>query len=118
MLEPEILTMRLVSLASSILVPMIRRDIETEGGLRGIVMDYIPGETLGSCWSRLSYLQRIRIIWTLRGYIKQLRRIQVPDTLSSTVFPGPIGSEPRECYGPLFTEYVRSLCRLFWTSLI
>ncbi|KAI0742827.1 kinase-like domain-containing protein [Daedaleopsis nitida] len=102
--DSEILTMRLVSQSSSIPVPTIRRIVKV-GDSQAIIMDYIPGETLGTCWSRLSYLQRIRIIWTLRGYIRQLRGIRVPNTLSKTVFPGPIASEPRRCHGPMFTEY-------------
>lgn len=109
--ESEILTMRLVSQASSIPVPAIRRVVYL-GGARAIIMDYIPGKTLDSCWSSLSFWRRLRIIWTLRGYVRQLRRIQVPGALRSTMFPGPIASEPQVCYGSMFTEYVCSLFKL------
>lgn len=111
--DPEIFTMRLVRQSSSIPVPAVRRVLNFEGS-RAIVMDYIPGETLKSCWPRLGLWQRLRIIWTLRGYIRQLRRIKVPEALRTTIFPGPVASEPQVCYGPMFTEYVRPFV---WTRL-
>lgn len=109
--DSEILTMGLVSQSSSIRVPAIRRVIERKPrDSPGIVMDYIPGETLGKCWARLSWWQRLRVTWTLRSYVRQLRRIQVPDTQRTSMFPGPLASEPQECAGCMFTELVCSLC--------
>lgn len=70
------------------------------------MLDYIPGKTLEECWPSLGLWRRLRIIWTLRGYIRQLRRIQPRNTLHRIAFPGPFGSEPQMCYGPMFTEYV------------
>lgn len=75
--------------------------------MKAVIMDYIPGETLDVCWPKLSFWQRLRIVWTIRGYIRQLRRIQVPDSIRKTTFPGPIASEPELCRGRMFTDYVR-----------
>ena len=101
-LDFELLAMRLVDEQSTIPIPAVRRILVAEGTTT-FVMEYIPGKTLKECWPDLSLWQRIRVIWTIRGYIRQLRRIRPP----GTVFPGPVASEPQVCNGPMFTEYVR-----------
>lgn len=41
-----------------------------------IVVEYIDGEILASCWSRLTLITKLRIAWTLRSYIGQLHRLR------------------------------------------
>ncbi|CDO77830.1 hypothetical protein BN946_scf184714.g5 [Trametes cinnabarina] len=100
----EVATMRLVHQASSIPVPAVRRVFDV-GRMKAMVLEYIPGKTLGECWAHLGLWQRFRIIWSLRGYIRQLRRIPAPYAMQGTPFPGPVASEPQLCVGPMFTEY-------------
>ncbi|KAI0640045.1 kinase-like domain-containing protein [Trametes polyzona] len=102
--DSEILTMLLVREASTIPVPAVRRVIKC-GEYNSVVVDYIPGRPLEDCWQSLTLWQRLRIIWTIRDYVRQLRRIRVPDTLRKSTFPGPLAPEPRECYGSMFTVY-------------
>ena len=104
-LDFELLAMRLVNEQSTIPIPAVRRVLGTER-TTAIIMEYTPGKTLKECWPDLSLWQRICIIWTIRGYIRQLRRIRTSGAVAKTVFPGPIASEPHVCYGPMFTEYV------------
>ncbi len=107
--DSEVLAMRLVRENTTIPIPNIRRVFDMPVS-RAMVLDYIPGKTLEECWPALGLWRRLRIIWTLRGYIRQLRRIQPRDTLRRIAFPGPFGSEPQMCYGPMFTEYVCLHC--------
>ncbi|KAH9855700.1 kinase-like domain-containing protein [Lenzites betulinus] len=102
--DSEVLAMRLVSENTTITIPTIRRVFDMPVS-RAMVLDYIPGKTLEECWPSLGLWRRLRISWTLRGYIRQLRRIQPRNTLRRIAFPGPFGSEPQMCYGPMFTEY-------------
>lgn len=103
--DSEILAMGLARENSTIPIPTIRRVFDMPVS-RAMVLNYIPGKTLAKCWPDLGLWQRLRIIWTLRGYIRQLRRIRPRSTPRRTAFPGPFASEPQMCYGPMFTEYV------------
>ena len=117
-LDFELLAMRLVDEQSTIPIPAVRRILVAEGTTT-FVMEYIPGKTLKECWPDLSLWQRIRVIWTIRGYIRQLRRIRPPGTVAKTVFPGPVASEPQICNGPMFTEYVgRCLLNQLYRALL
>lgn len=87
----------LVRQATTIPVPVVRRAIVSHDAL---ILDYIPGPTLKESWSYMSVWQRVRVIWTIRQYVKQLRTVTIPP------FPGPIGSEPQACHGCMFIENV------------
>ncbi|TFK80402.1 kinase-like protein [Polyporus arcularius HHB13444] len=100
----EPLTMDLVRKSTTIPVPAIRRTFSINN-YNAIVMDYIPGETLADCWGTMGLWRRFRAVWTIRGYIRQLRRVVVPGIPREELFPGPIGREPSICYGPMFGEY-------------
>lgn len=94
--------------ASTIPVPAVLRYFDV-GVFKALVIQYVPGKTLADSWGELSLWRKFLVIWTIRGHIRQLRRVRVPDTLRKATFPGPIASEPQMCYGPMFTEYVRSV---------
>lgn len=49
---------------------------------RWVAMDYVDGTMLLECWSSLSWWTQLRVACTLRGYIRQLRRL-------SSQRPGP-----------------------------
>ena len=93
--------------ASTIPVPAVLRYFDV-GVFKALVIQYVPGKTLADSWGELSLWRKFLVIWTIRGHIRQVRRVRVPDTLRKATFPGPIASEPQMCYGPMFTEYVRS----------
>ncbi|EJF60726.1 kinase-like domain-containing protein [Dichomitus squalens] len=99
----EPVTMSLVRGSTTILLPTVLRSLNANGRL-GFIMDYIPGQTVAQCWSRLGLWQRFRLCWTIRGYIRQLRRVVIPGITRSELFPGPIGDEPQLCYGPMFSH--------------
>ncbi|KAI0274407.1 kinase-like domain-containing protein [Russula aff. rugulosa BPL654] len=92
-MESEPLTMNLVRESTTIPVPAVRRFLKVDRR-KGFVMDYIPGNTLSDCWSRLGLFQRARLFWNVRRYIRQLRRVLVP---------GITRREPQMCYGPMFS---------------
>ena len=118
-LDFELRAMRLANEQSTIPIPAVRRVLGGTERKTAFVMEYIPGKTLKECWPGLSLWQRIRVVWTIRGYIRQLRRIRPPGTVARTVFPGPIASEPQVCYGPMFTEYVgRYSLNKFYLALL
>lgn len=41
-----------------------------------LVMDFIDGRILIKCWDSLSFWMQLRVACTLRGYVKQLRRLK------------------------------------------
>ncbi|KAI0074919.1 kinase-like protein [Panus rudis PR-1116 ss-1] len=102
--DSEILAMQLVREQTNIPVPAVRRVFGNEG-YRTIVMDYISGKTLDDCWPDLGLWQRVRIIWTIRRYIRQLRHVLPKKAASRPLFPGPVASEPQICHGTMFTDY-------------
>ncbi|KZT00690.1 uncharacterized protein LAESUDRAFT_731995 [Laetiporus sulphureus 93-53] len=67
-------------------------------------MEFVPGRTLDQCWSSLSLWRKVKIIWTLRGYVKQLRQVHYRPA-EGELRPGPIGEQPQECEGLCFTDY-------------
>lgn len=98
----EQLASNLVSAQTTILTPYIRRVVR--GRTRDyLVMPYIEGRRLSSCWASMSWFSKIRVAWTLRRYIHQLRRIRPP----YPVAPGPVGPQPRTPQGLLFGETPR-----------
>ncbi|KAJ3921765.1 kinase-like domain-containing protein [Lentinula edodes] len=79
-------------------VPRVRRVMKLEY-LFFIVEDYIEGPTLAQVWSTYSLWQKIRVAFTLRSYIRQLRKLKAPRGAP----PGPISNDgPRVCTSPLF----------------
>ncbi|PSS37216.1 hypothetical protein PHLCEN_2v937 [Hermanssonia centrifuga] len=97
----EALALEFVRKHTSIPVPRIHRILhtETEPGTHLYVMDFIEGDQLGQVWpTLLPQWGKLRIAWTLRSYIRQLRRAK--STLSSV--PGPLGDEPQTCIGFIF----------------
>ena len=65
-----------------------------------MVMEYVDGQPLDKCWDEPSIWRRAYIIWTIRGYVQQLRRIQNP-------IPAYLVA-PTECAGIMFGELVSS----------
>ena len=66
-------------------------------------MEYIEGEDLHSLWPTMSWWARIKLVWTIRGYIHQLRRIRAP----FPHVPGPVSptGAPEVCFAAAgFTE--------------
>ena len=111
-IDSEPLTMSLVRESTTIpMIPAVRRFLKVVRR-KGFVMDYIPGKTVSDCWSRLDLFQRARLFWTVRRYIRQLRRVPVPGITRSEQFPGPIGREPQLCCGPMFSSDWVSSSRL------
>lgn len=90
--------MHLVSSQTTIPVPHVNRILAVQGEKDGYLdMEYIEGVDLDEVWPTASWWTRLKIIWTLRGYIRQLRRFQPP--FPGT--PGPIspGGRPYACLG-------------------
>ncbi|KAF7771714.1 hypothetical protein Agabi119p4_6025 [Agaricus bisporus var. burnettii] len=100
--ESEWITMILVHETTTVLVPAVRRVLHVNER-KGFVMDYIPGQTVNQCWHNLGLWQRFSLFWTLRSYIKQLRRVSIPGKPRSEHVPGPIGHEPQLCLGGMFS---------------
>ncbi|KAG5651211.1 hypothetical protein H0H81_009478 [Sphagnurus paluster] len=67
---PEARALAFVYEHTSIPVPKIRKYVQDPFT---IDMDRVPGISLYEAWTRLSPFQRILVVWTLRGYIEQLR---------------------------------------------
>ncbi len=96
----EALAMEFVRKNTSIPVPRILRTIHNNGteGELFYAMDFVDGQQLRHVWPTLSIWGKLRVAWTLRSYIRQLRRID--STLSSV--PGPLGDSPQTCIGFIF----------------
>lgn len=103
----EALAMETVKRWTTIPVPSVYRFFPSGDipGTNCLVMKHIEGRALHECWGELSIWRRLHIIWTLRGYVKQLR--QIPNPNPGT--PGPIGTSPQQCFGILFSEDVRHI---------
>jgi aminoglycoside phosphotransferase (APT) family kinase protein len=93
--------MQFVTVHTNIRVPTVRRILRCYND-RYIVMDYIEGETLQTLWPKASFWQKCRIVWTLRGYVRQLRKVKLP----YPTLPGPFDEtgEPAWCMGFWFGE--------------
>ncbi|KAG6820578.1 hypothetical protein H0H93_014805 [Arthromyces matolae] len=86
---------------TSIPIPRILKRITYRGG-NFLFMEYVDGSDLYQVWPTLSLWRRIQVAWTLRGYVHQLRTIELP----SKVIPGPFDGTgtPLVCEGHHFTE--------------
>ncbi|KAG6898633.1 hypothetical protein C0993_005492 [Termitomyces sp. T159_Od127] len=95
----EVNALNFVFAKTTIPVPRVRRVVRESDGCFWIVMDHVPGTTLAQIWPTLSIWRKIWIAFTLRRYIRQLRRVRV----SATTPPGPLSKEgPRRCESPVF----------------
>ncbi|KAH8831133.1 kinase-like domain-containing protein [Flagelloscypha sp. PMI_526] len=83
---------------STIPVPRVRRVIPfSEKGHRFlIVMDYIKGRQLSTIWPGMSDEEKAEVAKTLKGYVQQLRQVDVPQR----AVPGPLDPDliPRRCF--------------------
>lgn len=90
--------MRLIASQTTIPIPYVNRILITPDGECGFLeMEYIEGVDLYEIWPTASWFTRLKIIWTLRGYIRQLRRVKPP----FPEVPGPVSAdgEPHPCFG-------------------
>ncbi|KIJ11079.1 hypothetical protein PAXINDRAFT_101804 [Paxillus involutus ATCC 200175] len=81
----EAFNLSMIRTMTTIPVPKLRQVVRHPRGTY-LVMEYIDEETLDTAWGRLTIFSKLRIAWTLRGYVKQLRRLRraVPGTLNGT----------------------------------
>ncbi|KAI6015884.1 kinase-like domain-containing protein [Pisolithus microcarpus] len=92
--------LRLVSSKTTIPVPRVHRVVKEEYDFL-IVMDYIKGQTLAEVWPTFSVWRKISVAFTLRRYVRQLRRLKA----SPTTPPGPLSVQgPQECESPVFGQ--------------
>lgn len=99
----EAYMMEYVSSRTSICIPRVRRVLPAQDGDGyWIIMDRIQGESLLRCWPRLGIWRKLHTLWTLWSYLRQLRRLPLPN--SST--PGPFDgtNRPLRCRGLQFPE--------------
>ncbi|KAF9811149.1 hypothetical protein IEO21_06602 [Rhodonia placenta] len=98
--EFESRAMEIVRAQTSIPVPKPLR-IFKRGDTFFLAMEYIKGRSLDWCWDDLSLWRKFIIAWTLRGYIRQLRRVRTVQIERQV--PGPLTddlSKPLKCFGP------------------
>ncbi|PSS29881.1 hypothetical protein PHLCEN_2v2612 [Hermanssonia centrifuga] len=95
--EPYI--MDLVYAQTTIPTPRIRKCVMWHDALY-VFMEYIEGTDLAVAWPNLGWRKRLRIIWKLRTYVAQLRKVEVPDV------PGRLDGtgRPLRCIGHFFTD--------------
>ncbi|KAJ3811126.1 kinase-like domain-containing protein [Lentinula aff. lateritia] len=92
--------LNLVFAETIIPVPRVHRVVKRKWDYL-IVQDYIKGPTLANAWSTYSIWQKIGVAFTLRRYVRQLRRLKA----SPSTPPGPIGADgPRICESPIFGQ--------------
>ncbi|KAI5987222.1 kinase-like domain-containing protein [Pisolithus albus] len=97
---PEANAIRLVSSNTTIPVPRVQRVVKRTYGFL-IVMDYIKGQTLAEVWPTFSVWRKFFVGFTLRRYVRQLRRLKA----SPTTPPGPLSVQgPQICESPIFGQ--------------
>ncbi|KAI8986817.1 hypothetical protein BD414DRAFT_440339 [Trametes punicea] len=85
---------------TAIPVPRVRRVVKLRWKFM-IITDYIKGPTLADIWSTLSMWRKLFIAFTLRRYVRQLRRVKA----FSTTPPGPLSAHgPFICESPVFGQ--------------
>lgn len=95
--------MQLISEQTDIPVPrviQVARDPELRESY--LEMEYIDGVDLEDMWPSANWWKRLKILWALRCYVRQLRRLKVPNP----EVPGPIHPDgaPLACLPPDFSE--------------
>ena len=92
--------LHLVFSETTIPVPLVRRVVKRKWDYL-IVMDYVNGRTLAEVWPSFTTWQKISAAFTLRRYVRQLRRLKA----SPTTPPGPLSAHgPRTCESPIFGQ--------------
>jgi hypothetical protein len=108
----EMLSLDLVRSQTTVPVPRIRKVFKTPGYTRGnalALMDVIPRATqLKRCWPSLPLWQKLKLVLTMRFYLRQIRRVRSPAHSSS---PGPLGMRPQVCQGLQFVD------ELWWPAM-
>jgi aminoglycoside phosphotransferase (APT) family kinase protein len=113
-LECEALNMLMIQSMTSIPVPKVKQLIVDHRSYY-LVIERINGRTLEACWSQLGLFAQLRIAWTLRGYVSQLRRLQrsVPGRIDGSVCEGYLcteqGSGPFSSYSDFTSWYNHKL---------
>ena len=101
----EAAALDLVFSETTIPVPRVRRVLRRKWDFL-IVMDYIDGPTLAHVWPALPRWRKYLVAFTLRRYVRQLRRLQAPPGAP----PGPPsasarpGGPARICASPVFGQ--------------
>jgi aminoglycoside phosphotransferase (APT) family kinase protein len=95
-------TMSIVSSQTSIPVPDVRRIMSWDHSL-WLFISYIEGDDLETIWPSLNYWEKLKVARTIRGYIRQLRQVDVGPNRN---IPGPVdgSGNPLRCVGRYFTE--------------
>lgn len=95
--------MQLVRQQTSIPIPAVRTTclVPSHSSSGFIVMDFIPGRPLDRCWDDLFIWTKVWVLWKIRSYIRQLRRVRY----RQHEVPGPIGDGPLPCDSQLFGLY-------------
>ncbi|KIM36183.1 hypothetical protein M413DRAFT_321229 [Hebeloma cylindrosporum] len=103
----EAFMMSYVSSYTSIPIPKVRRILyeypsNPHCETWWIVMDYIDGDVLETAWKTMTTWRRLCMIWTVRGYIRELQKTPIP----SPDAPGPFDASGKAylCRGTYFTE--------------
>ncbi|KAI6105003.1 kinase-like domain-containing protein [Pisolithus thermaeus] len=98
--SPEANAMRLVFEKTTIPVPRVHRVVKGSPNFL-LVMDYIKGQTLARVWPTFSVWRKLFVAFTLRRYIRQLRRLKG----SPATPPGPLSVQgPQICESPVFGQ--------------
>jgi len=106
----ELTALELVQTQTTIPVPRPYRYIQTDPQKDGyLVLPYLQGRSIESSWTGLNIWRKFSIAWTLRGYVRQLRRVRhaLPDG-SEQQWPGPVSSVPARCEHELFFSTIGS----------
>jgi hypothetical protein len=74
-------------------VPRFRRVVKSEQ-YNFILIEHIRGEQLTQRWRFLSFWQKLRVMFTLRRYFRELRALECKSGI-----PGPPGDQPLPCRG-------------------
>ena len=102
----EATALDLVFSQTTIPIPRVRRVVRRKWDFL-IIMDHIPGPTLAHVWPTLPKWRKCLVAFTLRRYVRQLRRVRAPPGAP----PGPLSASPqgpaRICESPVFGQ-VRS----------
>lgn len=105
--ECEARIQTLVREHTTIPVPAVYRLFQNADNSKAyLVMEYVPGDTLDTCWNDLSNWHKLRIAFTLRTYVHQLRHIRTPQIQQQV--PGPLTADPSHplpCSTPALGEY-------------
>lgn len=85
------------------LLPMREQDSMPGCYSLWLVMDFIDGDVMMTAWPQMSWWNRLRTVWKMRKYVRELHRIPVP----RPNVPGPFDSTGKAlaCSGIYFTEY-------------